>query len=97
MKQHFRFAMPEGMHRWRNLSPDRAPAAAGLTPAIQVPAPLAIQVVAVVYALGTKVALQALNLPGDVSPVFPDVGIALAAVLIVGRMALLGSGSARLC
>ncbi|KAB2637704.1 MAG: response regulator [Verrucomicrobia bacterium] len=59
-------------------------------PAIVVPAPLAILVVAIVYALGTKVALQMTNFPGSVSPVFPDVGLALAAVLIVGRMALFG-------
>ena len=63
---------------------------AALPPAITVPAPLAILVVAIVYALGTKVALQMTNLPGSVSPVFPDVGLALAAVLIVGRMALFG-------
>jgi len=59
-------------------------------PAIIVPAPLAILVVAIVYAMGTKVALQMANLPGSISPVFPDVGLALAAVLIVGRMALFG-------
>ena len=61
-----------------------------LPPAISVPAPLAIVAVAIVYALGTKMALQMTSLPGSISPVFPDVGLALAAVLIVGRMALLG-------
>jgi signal transduction histidine kinase/ActR/RegA family two-component response regulator len=69
---------------------NRPAAAADYAPAIRVSAPLAILVVAIVYALATKVALQVTSLPGNVSPVFPDVGIALAAVLIVGRMALLG-------
>jgi PAS domain S-box-containing protein len=57
---------------------------------ILVPWPVAIVVVAVVYALVAKVAVQITVLPGDVSPVFPDVGIALAAVLLFGRIALFG-------
>ena len=90
MKHAFRFAQTAGRHAWRH----RPLQPAGITeadpPVIAVPAPLAILVVAIVYALATKVALQVTGLPGGVSPVFPDVGIALAAVLIVGRMALLG-------
>jgi PAS domain S-box-containing protein len=55
-----------------------------------VSSPLAILVVAVVYALAAKAALQVTILPSNISPVFPDAGIALAAVLILGRAALLG-------
>ena len=75
---------------WKARGKQAAASCAASAPAIVVPAPLAILGVAIVYALGTRMALQMTNLPGSVSPVFPDVGLALAAVLIVGRMALAG-------
>ena len=59
-------------------------------PPIMVPWPAAILVVAVVYAMVAKVAIQVALLPSNLSPVFPDVGIALAAVLLFGRIALFG-------
>ncbi|MEI6655015.1 MAG: MASE1 domain-containing protein [Verrucomicrobiota bacterium] len=65
-------------------------AKATYTPPISIPSPLAILAVALVYALASKTVPQIANLSGNISPVFPDVGIALAAVLIVGRMALTG-------
>ncbi len=59
-------------------------------PLLAIPSPVAILAVAVVYALASKAALQITTTPGNLSPVFPDMGIALAAVLIVGRVALIG-------
>ena len=59
-------------------------------PPILVSWPVAILVVAVVYALVAKAAIHVAVLPGNISPVFPDLGIALAAVLIFGRIALCG-------
>ena len=59
-------------------------------PPIRVSWPVAILVVAVVYALAAKAAIQVAVLPSNISPVFPDLGIALAAVLIFGRIALCG-------
>ena len=50
----------------------------------------AIVVVAVSYALVAKVVYLTTTLPGHISPVFPSAGIALAAVLILGRPALFG-------
>ncbi len=82
------FAQPDGRRWWLHPIPASDPASAA--PALEVSAPLAILVVAIVYALATKVGLQVSAIPGGISPVFPDVGIALAAVLIVGRAALLG-------
>ena len=81
------FTLPEGMRWWKEQPTATQETGAA---AIVVAAPLAILVVAIVYALATKVALHVTGLPGNVSPVFPDVGIALAAVLIVGRVALIG-------
>jgi PAS domain S-box-containing protein len=45
---------------------------------------------AVAYALVVKVVQPATTLPGDVAPIFPAAGLALAAVLVLGRPALLG-------
>ncbi|MCX6865320.1 MAG: hypothetical protein NTV46_03720 [Verrucomicrobia bacterium] len=60
------------------------------SPPILVSWPVAIVVVAVVYAMVAKAAIHVAVLPSNISPVFPDVGIALAAVLIFGRIALFG-------
>jgi len=46
--------------------------------------------VAILYALVAKVSFLVTILPGDISPIFPAAGIALAAVLILGRSALPG-------
>lgn len=47
-------------------------------------------VLAIVYALGTRMSLQMANSPGNISPVFANVGTSLTAVLIVAGMALIG-------
>lgn len=53
-------------------------------------APLVIGAVAVVYAVAAKVSFLVTIPPGNVSPVFPSAGIALAAAMIFGRRALVG-------
>jgi PAS domain S-box-containing protein len=60
------------------------------SPPILVSWPVAIVVVAVVYAMVAKATIHVAVLPSNISPVFPDVGIALAAVLLFGRIALFG-------
>ncbi len=52
--------------------------------------PVAILAVAVVYAVVAKVSLLVTIPPGNVSPLFPAAGIALAAAMILGRKALAG-------
>jgi PAS domain S-box-containing protein len=52
--------------------------------------PAAILAVAIAYALVAKVSFLFTIPPGNVSPVFPAAGIALAAVMILGRRALIG-------
>jgi PAS domain S-box-containing protein len=68
-----------------------SPAAKGYAvPRIFNSAPTAILTVAVVYAVVAKVSFLVTIPPGNVSPIFPSAGIALAAVLILGRRALAG-------
>ena len=50
----------------------------------------AVLVVALAYALVGKLGQLTTTLPGNISPIFPSAGIALAAVLILGRPAWLG-------
>jgi hypothetical protein len=52
--------------------------------------PVAILAVAVVYAVAAKASFLFTIPPGNVSPIFPAAGIALAAVMILGRPALIG-------
>ena len=52
--------------------------------------PIVILAVAVVYAVVAKVSFLFTIPPGNVSPIFPAAGIALAAVMILGRKALAG-------
>jgi PAS domain S-box-containing protein len=52
--------------------------------------PVGSIVVAVVYAAVALVAYATTTVPGHISPIFPSAGIALAAVLILGRGCLLG-------
>ena len=54
------------------------------------PTPVAVLAVAVLYAAVGKLGQLTTTLPGQISPIFPSAGIALAAVLILGRRALLG-------
>ncbi|MDR3459602.1 MAG: PAS domain S-box protein [Verrucomicrobiae bacterium] len=51
---------------------------------------LAILAVAGVYAVAAKVSFLFTIPPGNVSPIFPAAGIALAAVMILGRQVLIG-------
>jgi PAS domain S-box-containing protein len=51
---------------------------------------VAILAIAVVYAVVAKASFLFTIPPGNVSPIFPSAGIALAAVMILGRKALLG-------
>jgi len=51
---------------------------------------LAILAVALTYAVASKFAFLLATLPGHMSPFFPSAGVALGAVLILGRPALLG-------
>ena len=60
------------------------------TPRILNSPPVAILAVAVVYAVVAKVSFLFTIPPGNVSPIFPAAGIALAAVMILGRNALVG-------
>jgi len=53
-------------------------------------APAAILMMACVYAAAAKVSFLFTIPPGNVSPIFPAAGIALAAVMILGRKALVG-------
>ena len=52
--------------------------------------PAAILVIAAIYAVAAKLSFLVTIPPGNVSPIFPSAGIALAAVLILGRRALFG-------
>ena len=52
--------------------------------------PVIILTVAVVYAVVAKVSFLFSIPPGNVSPIFPAAGLALAAVMILGRKALAG-------
>jgi PAS domain S-box-containing protein len=52
--------------------------------------PVAIAAVAIMYAVVVKVSFLITIPPGNVSPIFPAAGIALAAVMILGRKALVG-------
>jgi hypothetical protein len=52
--------------------------------------PVAIAAVATMYAVVAKVSFLITIPPGNVSPIFPAAGIALAAVMILGRNALVG-------
>ena len=52
--------------------------------------PVAVLLVAVVYAVVAKASFLFTIPPGNVSPIFPAAGIAIAAVLILGRNALVG-------
>jgi PAS domain S-box-containing protein len=52
--------------------------------------PVIILAVAVVYAVVAKVSFLFTIPPGNVSPIFPAAGAALAAVMILGRRALIG-------
>lgn len=52
--------------------------------------PLGILAVAVVYAVVAKVSFLFTIPPGNITPVFPAAGVALAAVMIWGRHALIG-------
>ena len=52
--------------------------------------PVAILAVAVGYAVVAKASFLFTIPPGNVSPIFPAAGIALAAVMILGRNALIG-------
>jgi PAS domain S-box-containing protein len=51
---------------------------------------IAILAVAIVYAVAAKLSFRFTIPPGNVSPIFPSAGIALAAALILGRKALPG-------
>jgi len=55
-------------------------------------APVVILTVGSAYALAAKASFLFTIPPGNVSPIFPAAGIALAAVMILGRKALLGVG-----
>ena len=61
-----------------------------LVPALFNSPPAAILAIATVYAVVAKVSFLVTIPPGNVSPIFPSAGIALAAVLILGRRALAG-------
>jgi PAS domain S-box-containing protein len=61
----------------------------GVSPLLNSP-PLATLVVALLYAVVAQVGYLTTILPGHVSPIFPSAGVALAAVLILGRPAFLG-------
>ena len=52
--------------------------------------PVAILQVAVVYAVVARVSFLFTIPPGNISPIFPAAGLALAAVMIMGRNALIG-------
>ncbi len=52
--------------------------------------PVAILAVAVVYAVVAKVSFLFTIPPGNITPIFPAAGVALAAVMIWGRHALIG-------
>jgi PAS domain S-box-containing protein len=52
--------------------------------------PVTVVAVAAVYAMAAKVSFLFTIPPGNVSPIFPSAGIALAAVMILGRRALAG-------
>jgi PAS domain S-box-containing protein len=52
--------------------------------------PVAILVVAVLYTVLAQMGYLVASLPGHISPIFPSAGLALAAVLILGRPALFG-------
>lgn len=60
------------------------------TPQILNSSPATILAVAIVYTAVAKVSFLATIPPGNVSPIFPAAGIALAAVMILGRYALIG-------
>jgi PAS domain S-box-containing protein len=90
MKDIFNFVLPGAARLWKNQKATQPATTGELVPPVIVSSPLAILAVAVVYALAAKAALQVTILPSSISPVFPDAGIALAAVLILGRAALLG-------
>ncbi len=52
--------------------------------------PVAILGVAAVYAVVAKASFLFTIPPGNISPIFPAAGVALAAVMIMGRKALIG-------
>ena len=52
--------------------------------------PVAILSVAAVYAVAAKVSFLFTIPPGNITPIFPAAGLALAAVMIMGRSALIG-------
>jgi uncharacterized membrane protein len=52
--------------------------------------PASILAVAAVYAAVAKLSFLFTIPPGNVSPIFPAAGVALAAVIILGRKALIG-------
>jgi len=52
--------------------------------------PVAILAVAAVYAVMAKVSFLFTIPPGNITPIFPAAGLALAAVMIMGRKALIG-------
>ncbi|HEY3322025.1 MAG TPA: PAS domain S-box protein [Planctomycetota bacterium] len=51
---------------------------------------IGILVVAAVYAVTAKVSFLFTIPPGNISPIFPAAGVALAAVMVLGRKALIG-------
>ena len=53
-------------------------------------APVAVLMVAVAYAVVARLGFLFTIPPGNISPIFPAAGIALAAVMILGRKALVG-------
>jgi PAS domain S-box-containing protein len=56
----------------------------------RISAPVAILAVAAVYAVAAKASFWFTIPPGNISPIFPAAGVALAAVMIMGRNALIG-------
>ncbi|MBF0530233.1 MAG: MASE1 domain-containing protein, partial [Deltaproteobacteria bacterium] len=46
--------------------------------------------VAAVYAVVAKVSFLLTIYPGNITPIFPSAGLALAAVMVMGRNALIG-------
>ena len=46
--------------------------------------------VGLAYALVAKVSYETTTLPGHIAPIFPSAGIALAAMIILGRSGLFG-------